>query len=404
MDDRKETNHDFFPPDDQKVWYCIARTSYRNLSINSLGFSADTSLLGVGFGNTLCVYAPETLKLRCALNAPAGLDGAITKLAITLPTDKNKEDSEKRKRFLEKRKKFQAAIKSLLSGEDTKSIVNSLGPLNPSKCKPSTAKTVDLEKMTKSEQKAVFNTILSSNNINLFQKINMFDELSLRGRVPAKWKPAFEEYCERMNEEQQSLNIPERILNLTAKHRFNYALKYNNHKHGIKYSDTLRKLRRTVSFAPSAQSQSRANGHNKIDTDTKTTITADTLSQKAMAQVKHLVFCTGEFAHLVVACTDNRLLIWNLLTLRLQSSFKLHVDKIAIDPYTSLVAVTTRYNDLFVFLPNTPIPLYQQKKLPKVAGLAWIPRQYPRTHSLTIDWQAATELYFLSENQVFHRL
>lgn len=382
------------------MWYCIARASYRNLSINSLGFSADTSLLGVGFGNTLCVYAPETLKLKCALNAPAGLDGSITKVAITLPKDKNKEDSEKRKRFLEKRKKFQAAVKSLLSGEDTKSLMNNLGPLNPSKCKASTVKKFDADKMTKSEKKAVFNTILSSNNINLFQKISMFDELKLRGRMPAKWQPAFEDYCEQINEEQHSLNIPERILNLTAKHRFNYALKYNHHKHGIKYSDTLRKLRRTVSFVPSSQSQTRANGHRKVDSEPSDTI-AKTLSQKAMAQVKHLVFCTGEFAHLVVACTDNRLMIWNLFTLRLQSSFKIHVDKVAIDPYTSLLAVTTRYNDLFVFLPNTPIPLYQQKKLPKVAGLAWIPRQYPRTHSLTIDWQAATELYFLSENQVF---
>lgn len=385
-------------PDEQKVWYCIARTSYRNLPIHSLDFSADTSLLGVGFGNTLCIYTPETLRLRCALNAPAGLDGSISKISVQLPTSKNTDDNEKRKRFLDKRKKLQAAIKSIMNGEDTKAIFTSLGNLSLSKSKSKPAKQVNRDQMTAADKSMVFNTILSSNNINLFQKINMFDDLDLRGRVPAKWQPAFEEYCHRIDEEQQSLNIPERILNLSAKHRFKYALKYNRHKYSFQHSEAVRKLRRTISFAPS-NDETRTNGHSTMETD-GTSADAQQLPPKAMAQIKHLVFCTGEYAHLVIACTDNRLLIWNLLTLRLQSSFKIHTDRIAIDPYTSLVAVTTRYNDLFVFLPNTPIPLYQQKKLPKMAGLAWIPRQYPRTHSLTIDWQAATELFFLSENQV----
>lgn len=347
----------------------------------------------------MCMYSPETLKLKCALNAPAGLDGSIGKISIALPTAKGKEDTDKRKRFLDKRKKLQAAIKLMLGGADAKAIVNSLGALNPAKCKAASVKAADPHKMAAADKSAVFNTILASNNVNLFQKINMFDDLDLRGRVPAKWQPAFEEYCERIDEEQQSLNIPERILNMTAKHRFKYALKYNNHKHGIRHSSAVRKLRRTISFAPSTD-EHRTNGHSSAE-DNGTAADAQQLPPpKAMAQIKHLAFCTGEFAHLVIACTDNRLLIWNLLTLRLQSSFTIHTDKIAIDPYTSLVAVTSRYNDLFVFLPNTPIPLYQQKKMPKVAGLAWIPRQYPRTHSLTIDWQAATELFFLSENQV----
>lgn len=394
-----------YPPlDEQKVWYCIARTTYRNLPIHSLGFSADTSLLGVGFGNTLCLYTSETLKLKGALNAPAGLDGTISKISISMPKDK-KEDNEKRKRFMEKRKKLQAAIKSMLSGADTKTIINNLGNLNPTKCKATKAKKIDQKSMVTGEKSAVFNTILSSNNLSLFQKISMFDALNLHGRVPAKWKSAFEEYCERIDKDHHNLNIPARISNLSAKHRFKYALKYEHHtKHGITvYPDTLRKLRRRINFSPTNEMQSQSNGHSDMETDADEALKTRRSTQKSMAQLKHLVFCTGEFAHLVIACTDSRLLIWNLLTLRLQSSFKIHVDKIAIDPYTSLVAVTTRYNDLFVFLPNTPIPLYQQKSLPNVAGLAWIPRQYPRTHSLTIDWQAATELYFLSENQVFTR-
>lgn len=388
----------------EKVWNCIAQTSYKNLPIKSIAFSSDTSLLGVGFGNTLCLYAPETLKLKCALSAPSGKDGSVNKITVSLPTHRNKSDLDKKRlKFLEKRKKILEAIQSILDTDQINTIAKSLdGELKPSECGNFERKNIKQSNLTVTQQKMIFNQILASNEINLFQKINIYGKLRLRGRVPIKWKQMYADYCSKIDEKQQNAHILERILNLSSKQKFKFALKYKFHKRHIhQFSDTLPTMKRIINFTQSSESASALNGVSNSRTDESFEESPDTQQpQRLTVQINHLAFCTGELAHLAIVCTENRLLIWNLLTLRLQSSFKIAVDKISIDSYTNLVAIITTNQDLYVFLPNTPIPLYQHKKLPKIEGLAWIPRHYPRTHSLTIDWQAITELYFLTENQV----
>lgn len=44
----------------------------------------------------------------------------------------------------------------------------------------------------------------------------------------------------------------------------------------------------------------------------------------------------------VIACTENRVLIWNLLTLRLQTVLKLSAEHIAVDSQTNLISVFTK--------------------------------------------------------------
>lgn len=385
------------------MWTCIARTTYKSLPIESIGFSSDTSLLGVGFGNTLCIYNPETLNLRCALSAPSGLDGSVSKMTITLPSNSDKSDlDERRQRFVAKRKKLIAGIRSILENDDTMVTVfkkiNSMDESESSKMKRKPA-----EELSNDQKQMIFNQVLASNSISLFQKIHIFDKFHLHGRVPFKQQHQYAEYCGQVDNQFEGSNVLGRMLNLSIKHKFKYAYKYNRSSlQKQKNRSTLAALKRVINSTKKIKSKkipkNIANGVSDEETQTQE---ADktSLPQKPTVQITHVAFCNGEFAHLVIVCTENRLLIWNLLTLRLQSAFKIAVEKLTVDLYTSLVAIVSKNHDLYVFLPNTPISLYQHKQLPKIDGLAWIPRRYPKSHSLTIDWQARTELYFLSRDK-----
>lgn len=387
-----------------KVWTCIARTNYKNLPIKSLAFSVDTSLLGVGFGNTLCIYNPETLQLRCALSAPSGLDGSVSKMTLMLPTQTKKIDLDaRRQKFIEKGKKMRAIIKSMLDTDDTKAIAKRLESIEHSAGVKNGESTQKAPKRLSAEQKKMlFNQILSCNSINLFQKIHIFDKFGLHGRVPMKMQPIYEEYCEETDRKLPESNVLlKRMLNLSPRSKFKFAYKYHRSNVSGKQRsrDILSAFKHTINSTKPIKSEPLANGVSDDDgDDSKATHPA---VQKPTVQITHIAFCSGEFAHLAIVCTAKRLLIWNLLTLRLQSAFKIEVDKLTVDLYTSLVAIVTKSHDLYVFLPNTPITLYQHKQLPKIDGLAWIPRKYPKSHSLTVDWQAHTQLYFLSsEKQV----
>lgn len=373
------------------------------MSIKSIGFSSDTSLLGVGFGNTLCVYEPETLQLKCALSAPTGFDGSVNKLSISLPSDKKKSNlTEKRQHFLEKRKKLLSAIRSMLESDDV-NIVKKINDKKSTKATNTSRTPVQTSELGVDEQQMLFDQILAFNSINLFQKIHIYDKLNLHGRAPLKYRQAFADYCERSDVKSNNADLCYRLMHVSPRYKFKYAHKYHQYKsHCQKLKETKSAFDRVINFEQHKPTPKLPNGNVKWEDD-ENTVDEQLIKSfhKETIRINHVAFCAGEFSHLVIVCTENRLLIWNLLTLRLQSSYKIAVDKICIDLYTSLVAVTTKNDGLYVFLPNTPIPLYQHKDLPKIKGIAWIPRHFPKPHSLTIDWQASTELYFLSERQVF---
>lgn len=352
--------------------------------------------MGVGFGNTLCIYNSETLRLRCALSAPCGLDGSVSKMTITLPESNDKSNLDKqRQKFVEKRKKLLGVIRSILEKDDSATVTK----IKNTEIEKSMSSERKLNKLSVDHRKIIFDQVLASNSINLFQKIHIFDKFNLNGRVPSKSQQSYTEYCENVDSKFECSNILGRMLNLSSKQKFKFAYKYNQSRlQKQRNRNSLDAIKRVINFTKPANKKKVTNGVsddgilNQCSTQTETTLKR----QKPTVQITHVAFCIGEFAHLVIVCTEKRLLIWNLLTLRLQSAFKIEVDKLAVDMHTSLVAIVTKNHELYVFLPNTPISLYQHKQLPKIDGLAWIPRQYPRSHSLTVDWQAHTELFFLS--------
>lgn len=393
-----------------KIWTCIGQTTYKDLPIDSLSFSSDTSLLSVGFGNTLCVYTSETLHLKCALSAPAGLDGSTNKLTITLPTNSDESNIQAlRSAFVEKRRRLTTLLQNLIENNDT-SIMKHID--SHSKSKRAT-KNSNVNKLTLREQKLLFKNILANNSLDLFQKINLFDRMNLRCRALIETKHEFQKHFELNNMHGKDEELTHRLINLSPRHRFMFCNRLNQFKlRKSKTSNLAAAYGRTIRFYNKSEPKvkfenGRADSEKSKDkyTGSFTLKKSNNLQPplKSSVQIKHVAFCTGEYAHLVIACTENRVLIWNLLTLRLQSSLKLCVSKIVVDLYTSLVAVFTNSNELIAFLPNTPIPLCQHKNLPKVHGAAWIPRKYPKSHSLNVDWQAISELFFLTEKQVNFR-
>lgn len=404
-----------------KMWVCIGRIAYKDLLVFSLSFSMDTSLLGVGFGNALCIYAPETLHLKCVLSAPSGIDGSTNKLHIRLPARTNVDPnvlSQKRTAFMEKKKALTALVKKFLENNDN-SLIKTISEKPHKRSRESESNishagtTIKLEKsfhqLTAEEQKMVFNRVMSLNLLNLFQKISILDRFNLHCSSPLAKESRFRRYIEanRVQAYEDTLFNRSKLMNHRTK--YNSSLKLHQYKlRRRKAADLNRTVQRLIRFTIDQRSTAHTNGR----ADSEKTPKPDPVPEatydeatpltpiKCSTQIKHVEFCSGEFSHLVIACTENRILIWNLLTLRLKSSLKLSVDRIVVDQYTSLVSAFTKANELFVFLPNTPLPLYQRSHLPKIFGAAWIPRRHPKPHSLTVNWQAITELYLLSEEQV----
>lgn len=375
-------------------------------------------MLGVGFGNALCIYAAETLKLKCVLSAAGGIDGSTNKLTIRLPTKAVSEipaTTEKRAEFIEKKKALATLVKKYLENDDN-SILKTLNRGTPSKTKSNATKSTikldkDIQHLTACEQKLLFNRVMALNSLNLFQKISILDKFNLHCTTPAAKEHRFKKYVEDNGVQNKEDTLFKLSNNLVHRGKYKSHLKLHQYKLRKRPVANLnrvvqRLIRFTIDQRQSNKSNTVTNGRansektTKAPTKSKSNDVLDLLPVKCTTEIKHVVFCSGEFSHLIIACTENRILIWNLLTLRLKSSLKISVDRIVVDLYTSLVSVFTKANELYVFLPNTPLPLYQHSNLPKILGAAWIPRRHPKPHSLTVDWQAITELYLLSEEQV----
>lgn len=388
--------------------------------------------MSVGYGNTLCVYVPETLRLRCVLSAPGGLDGAAKKVTINLPEaaaadepqsskKKHRESSAGagRAQLLETRRKMLQLIKSYLDDSNdnsklVKEITNKM-----SKCLVSSEQRPSV-RLTMKEQELVHKKIMAHNELNFDQKISVFTRMRLHSKGQRYVQQRFNQYLSTNVEriERIESQLVSRAYRLSERHRYAVNRNWFNYRHrlagrvgGVRVRDIFNfspvnnepvPTTTTATITPRKRSRtdSEKGKTKEEETDKTTKVTAEAVPVQSVPQIKHVVFGTGEYAHLLIMCTESRLLVWNLLTLRLQTAVKLSVHRLVIDPYTSLVAAFTKHNELYVFLPSVPMLLYQRKNMPSVFGAAWIPRRYPKSQSLNLDWQATSQLFFLSEKQV----
>ncbi|XP_053691467.1 WD repeat-containing protein 75 [Sabethes cyaneus] len=366
------------------VWVCVGRVDYKALSVQSISFSQDGSLLAGGFGNTLCVWNAETLRLKCVLSAPAGQDGGVNRVTISVPKQNSKVTQAQHK---EQRSKLVQQLLQVLESKDASALVKKVDPRKSKRVLIDSTKQVD--HMSQRDKQYVFQRIQLHNELSLLQKAELFYRLRMQCRTT---DDVYEKFAEKLAKakrvsSQAEVHLRKAIDDLCSDVKFRSKRKLHCYEQRKVFSPTL------------AQCTSVFNVNKKPRKYRPVSNSTNQPPLKTVAQIQHVLFCHGEYSHLVVVCTENRLLVWNLLNLRIQVTVNITVETMVIDSFTNLIAAFTADKELFVFLPNIPMPLYHRKNIPPVYGAAWIPRRYPKSQSLNVNWQAVSHLYFLNQNQ-----
>ncbi|XP_061398990.1 WD repeat-containing protein 75 [Musca vetustissima] len=385
-----------------KSWFCIAQTSYRNLPVESISFSQDGSLLAAGFGNTLCIYKSEDLKLKAALTGANGMDGCVTKAQIRLPT-KNVNGS--KVDLKEKRDKLMKLFGNLLEmNEETliKELQKTVEDNRKSSKKEETPKPVG--KLDDKQKMALYSRILQMHELNLFQKVMIYQKLGIGCKVHPQMTAKVIDYLHnsinQRRKQKRLQSLHEDLHRLAKSDRFKAKYRLEQHtkrqrNYDVSITNKLVPLLSLLNLNQNVQPQ----GKKVVEKEPIKTKVLPEPPKPTIAEIRHVQFAAGEYGHLVAVCTERRVLIWNLLTLRLQSVLKLSAKHVTFDAQTNLMAVVTTNDELHIFQPNVPLPIYQRRNMPQLYGMAWIPRRYPKQRSLNLDWQAQSTLYFLTEDQ-----
>ncbi|XP_065358033.1 WD repeat-containing protein 75 [Calliphora vicina] len=384
-----------------KTWYCIAQTSYKDFPVDSISFSQDGSLLAAGYGNTLCVYKSDNLKLKAALTGSNGLDGCATKALVRLPT---KNINYAKSELSEKRKKIMQLFTNMLDTNEETLIKELQKALNDKKSEDNNT-AQPLKHLDEQQKTNLYKKVLQMHELSLYQKVQLYQKLGITCKVHPQMETKLAEYLNIVCKKRQVecvLHAKAHRLNLRQRFKAKYRLHHyfkQQHNYDAKVVQNLVPILSLMNLGSTIVHKK----NDIIKSDKVNCVIGNKKSvvppKPTLAEITHVQFAAGEYAHLVVVCTQRRVLIWNLLTLRLQSVLKLSVKHLTFDPQTNLMAVVTHNNELHLFQPNVPLPIYQRRNVPNVYGIAWIPRRYPKQRSINLDWQAQSTLYFLNENQ-----
>uniref|UniRef100_A0A1I8Q2P4 WD repeat-containing protein 75 second beta-propeller domain-containing protein n=1 Tax=Stomoxys calcitrans TaxID=35570 RepID=A0A1I8Q2P4_STOCA len=391
---------------DGKSWFCIAQTSYRNLPVESISFSQDGSLLAAGFGNTLCIYNAEDLKLKAALSAPNGMDGCVNKVQIRIPS---KNVNGVKVDLKEKRDRLMKLFSNMLELNDETLIKELHKTVNDKRTISQHKASKPVTRLGDEQKKALYARVLQMHELNLFQKVMIYQKLGIGLKVHPQMASKVADYIHntvkqrRKEKRVQLLHAQVHHLNKQCRFKAKYRLEKHTKRQRIydaAITNNLVPLLSLMNLSHNTQTPvTNGSGSSQASKGTKDFKEKVIPSKPSIAQIRHVQFAAEEYGHLVAVCTERRILIWNLLTLRLQSVLKLSVKHFTFDPQTNLMAVVTNYDELHIFQPNVPLPIYQRRNMPKLHGMAWIPRRYPKQRSLNLDWQAQSTLYFLTDDQ-----
>lgn len=380
------------------IWLCIEQLSYKNLPVMHLGFSQDSSLIGAAFGNVLCIWDSMSFKLKCALSAPAALDGSTNRVLLLLPAKKSENCKVSQAVIastIEKRRKILDLMRSVVNGSGGESLVKTLTIAEKTRYfKQKSVKTEKAKNLSKGEKEKIFKQVLAIPDLSFNQKIETLHKLHIYYKIGSRVEQEVADFMARTQFESQMLykNL-HRKLNQVRNHE-KYKVQWRFKTWSMLTSKRNRKMvtvRKLLTHKIDEQVLEKQKAREEES--------EHLLPVKNLTHITNVVFCTDEFSHLVIVSTPDRLLVWNLLTLKIQGSFKLHTKVITLDPLTNLVAVFTKYNELFVFHPSPALTIHHQKYIPDIYGAIWVPREVPKAQSVTVNWQATSQLLFLNKHQ-----
>lgn len=380
------------------IWMCIEQLSYKNRPVRHFSFSQDSSLIGAGCGNVLCVWDTVSFKLKCALSAPGSIDGSTNRLLIMLPAKKSesfKQSPEVINSTLEKRRKILDLMKSVVDGTASEAIVRNMTKEKKQRFyEPKVVKVEKPQNLSRGEKEQIFKRVLVMPDLSFNQKIQTLHKLHIYYKISNRVEQEVTEFMARTAIEEQQLYASTDIklsqVRSHEKYKAQWRFKTWN-LHSSKYNRKMVTVRKLLTRRIDEKTLER---QQALEEETK-----HLLPIKNLTHINHVVFCTEELSHLAIAATPDRLLVWNLLTLKVQGSFKLHMKFIALDPLTNLVAVFTKFNDLFVFHPSPALTIHHQKSIPDIYGAIWVPRETPIAQSVNVNWQATSQLLFLNQQQ-----
>lgn len=377
------------------LWLCIEELSYKNLPVRHFGFSQDSSLIGGGFGNVLCVWDTLQFKLKCSLSAPAALDGSTNRVILTLPGKPLKKTKGIADTTIENRRKILELMKAAIDGTGGESLVKTLSQEQRKRYfTQKNSKVTKPKELSKAEKETIFKRVIAIPDLSFNQKIEILHKLNIYYKISNRIEKELTDFITRTSAENHELfrNLFFKLDHIKSQEKYKLQWRFR-----MWNSLTSKRNRKVVTV--------RKLLTHKVENEKLEKLKAKNLQSEKFLPIKNLtkitnvVFCSEEQSHLVVLTTPDRVLIWNLLTLKLQGSFKLHTKFITLDPLTNLIAVFTKYNELFVFHPNPALTIHHQKNLPDICGAVWSPRDNPRAQSVNVNWQAMSQLLFLNKNQ-----
>lgn len=316
------------------VWNCVGQRCYKGLPIGNLCFSKDGSVLIVGFGRHIVIFKGTNLRdIRCVLTAPSGLDGLVDRIGVIVPKeDPIKSPKKKSKKMPDVGLTPVVAsdlVAKYLTCEDPKERTELRKKIFSAASAPHDRKTIAaIDEVPESRTEDVYEKIFDSLDLDLNQKIQAFNGLDLEWGINESFKEQRDKLIQRLASKDNKVKTHRKWLENCRNLK---SLQNCFEKMAIAKDLTDSKFTTRPRLLPTGD----------LEQDPKCFEAVKTSLMKYSPEIKTILLGSGEFSHLLIVATRNRILIWNLLTLKIQTILKLSCRHICIDPISGFVAAFT---------------------------------------------------------------